>query len=60
MHVCACVTVDMDLFQNLPSNAEDWIKEYAQGCGHEIYRTRLSPAFKEWTFNQVVNMVYQR
>ena len=36
----------------------EWMKEYVQGMGHEIYRTQLSYKFQGWTFSEVAAEVF--
>ena len=44
--------------QDIDNQEEDWMKEYLQGMGHEIYRTSLSYKFQGKTFNEVATIVY--
>ena len=37
---------------------EAWVKEYCEGCGYEIYRVPLSPAFEDITFLKAAQIVY--
>jgi hypothetical protein len=37
---------------------EDWVKEYAEGMGHEIYRVALHEDFEGKTFNEIAKIVY--
>jgi len=43
---------DISLFE------EDWIKEYVDGMGHEIYRTPLSFKFEGKLFSEVARFAY--
>lgn len=36
----------------------EWMKEYAYGMGHEIYRTTLSPKFQNKSFNEMASIIY--
>lgn len=38
---------------------EEWVKQYTNGMGHEIYRTHLSYKFEGKTFSQVAATIYQ-
>lgn len=44
---------DMGKFQ------EEWLKEYVDGMGHEIYRTQLSWKFQGKKFSEVAAIVYK-
>lgn len=45
-------TVDEEQFE------EDWIKDYAQGREHEIYRVPLHLLFEGKTFQEIVHIIY--
>ena len=45
---------DMDLEQF----KSEWMKEYVEGMGHEIYRTALSDKFQGKTFSEVAAEMY--
>ena len=38
---------------------EDWLEEYAEGMGHEIYRMKLSDKVNNKTFAEIAGMVYK-
>ena len=42
---------------NFPQ-ADDWLQEYTEGMGHEIYRVQLHEKFYEKTFNQICLEIY--
>ena len=47
--------------ENLGNDEGDnWVGEYQQGCGWEIYTTRLSPMFSGTTFAMLAEVLYQR
>ena len=46
---------DMDV-----SNEEDWMKEYCDGRGHEIYRIQLKEYYYQFTFMEVVENIYNQ
>jgi hypothetical protein len=37
----------------------DWMKEYMQGMGHEIYRVQLSPKFERKRFSEISALIYK-
>ena len=37
---------------------EEWLREYVQGMGHEIYRTDLSNKFQGKSFSAVAGKIY--
>ena len=39
-------------------HASEWIEQYIEGMGHEIYRTTISPKFEGYTFSRVANIAY--
>ena len=43
---------------NLDDVEEEWMKEYLDGMGHEIYRTPLSCKFEGKTFSEVATFSY--
>lgn len=42
------------------SNEEDWMKEYCDGRGHEIYRIQLKEYYYQFTFLEVVENIYNQ
>ena len=42
------------------SNEEDWMKEYCEGRGHEIYRIQLKEYYYQFTFMEVVENIYNQ
>ena len=40
------------------TNEEDWMKEYSDGRGHEIYRIQLKEYYYQFTFMEVVENIY--
>ena len=38
---------------------KDWIQEYIDGTGHEIYRTTLSTAYSGFTFSNIAARIYK-
>lgn len=38
---------------------ETWLKQYASGMGHEIYRMKLSNRVNNKTFSEIAGMVYK-
>ena len=38
---------------------KDWLKDYTQGMGFEIYRTSLHPNFEGLTFKDIVRIIYK-
>jgi hypothetical protein len=45
---------------DVPRDADEWIKEYADGSGYEIYRTALSPHFKKMRFNECALEIFNK
>ena len=45
---------------SLPNNDCDWLKEYSEGRGHEIYRISLPESYKYMTFLEIAKEVYSR
>lgn len=45
---------------NIPNNDKDWLKEYSEGRGHEIYRISLSDSYKYLTFLEIVKEIYSK
>lgn len=45
--------------QDLDRIHQEWKKEYLNGLGHEIYRTRLSLSFERKNFTEVAAFVYK-
>jgi hypothetical protein len=62
---CFCPGI-ISLLGNLITSAGDqedemdteWLREYTQGMGHEIYRTSLSFKFQGKTFSEVAAVIY--
>ncbi len=42
------------------SNESEWIKEYSEGRGHEIYRIQLLQYYHQFTFLEIVENVYNQ
>ena len=42
------------------TNEEDWMKEYSDGRGHEIYRIQLKEYYYQFTFMEVVENIYNQ
>ena len=42
------------------NNESEWLKEYAEGRGHEIYRIQLQDYYKQMNFLEVVENVYKQ
>ena len=42
------------------TNEEDWMKEYSDGRGHEIYRIQLKEYYYQFTFTEVVENIYNQ
>ena len=40
--------------------ADNWLGEYQQGCGWEVYTTKLNPMFSGVTFATLAEILYQR
>ena len=40
------------------ANQDDWMKEYSDGRGHEIYRIQLKEYYFKFTFMEVVENIY--
>lgn len=38
--------------------SKEWMKEYADGMGHEIYRTDLSYKFEGKSFSDIASIIY--
>jgi hypothetical protein len=62
---CFCPGI-ISLLGNLVTSAEyegnqefEWLNEYTNGMGHEIYRTDLSFKFSGKTFSEVAAIVYR-
>ena len=59
---CLCPGINT-LLSNLISSmgddevedTDEWMNEYMEGCGKEIYRVDLSPIFEGVTFLEVIN-----
>lgn len=45
--------MDSDLFE------KDWLKDYTQGLGYEIYRASLHPNFEGFAFKEIVRIIYK-
>ena len=45
---------------NIPNNNSEWLKEYSEGRGHEIYRILLPDNYKYMTFLDIVKEVYSK
>ena len=45
--------------QEVEKYEQEWMKEYIDGMGHEIYRTDLSFKFQEKSFSEVAAIVYK-
>lgn len=45
---------------DVPRDADEWIKEYAEGSGYEIYRTALSPHFKRMRFHECALEIFNK
>jgi hypothetical protein len=54
--ICNLISSSSD---ELPPNCGDWLREYCEGCGFEIYRVPLSPQFEGLTFLEAVQVVYE-
>ena len=37
---------------------EEWLRDYTQGMGHEIYRVPLSEEFEGYSFEEIARIVY--
>ena len=42
------------------ANEEDWMKEYSDGRGHEIYRIQLKEYYYQFTFMEIVENIYNQ
>lgn len=42
------------------SNEAEWLKEYSEGRGHEIYRIQLQAYYKDMNFLEIVENVYNQ
>ena len=42
------------------TNEEDWMKEYSDGRGHEIYRIQLKEYYYQFTFMEIVENIYNQ
>ena len=41
-------------------NEEDWMKEYTEGRGHEIYRIQLKEYYYQFTFMEIIENIYNQ
>lgn len=39
---------------------EQWLKEYSEGMGHEIYRIQLSEKMENKYFSDIARLVYKK
>lgn len=57
------ITMISNLVMSAGSQSDDmncqWIEEYSEGRGHEIYRTLLNDSFKNKTFSKLSSEIYQ-
>eukprot|EP00282_Hemiselmis_andersenii_P005531 CAMPEP_0114125924 /NCGR_PEP_ID=MMETSP0043_2-20121206/9555_1 /TAXON_ID=464988 /ORGANISM="Hemiselmis andersenii, Strain CCMP644" /LENGTH=820 /DNA_ID=CAMNT_0001218873 /DNA_START=274 /DNA_END=2732 /DNA_ORIENTATION=- len=55
-------TMVSNLIKSCDAEADDsspeWLQEYVQGVGQEIYRTKLSPSFRGKTFSEAAKYIY--
>ena len=42
------------------SDDEEWLQQYKEGMGHEIYRKKLSIQMENRYFSDVVKLIYKR